>query len=99
MEKFNNKLIDKKIISVKSIEDGILINLGDGSKLNLYNEVYNLDIDCINGKKIVDQLISSDNFTLVLDNGYKISMSLKHEDYLGPEALVYRGIHNEIVVI
>jgi hypothetical protein len=93
-----NNICENKIVKVIFIHDYIQLIFENKGVLNLYNKItMPEDINLIENNIIKDYVLNNNYLKLILKNEICIEMSMKHEDYNGPEAFKFQN--GEIIIV
>ena len=97
-ELLENNICGKKIVKINYIHDYLQIFFDDNSILNLNNKVtMSGNIDLVIDKIIKNVILNNEILKLISVNDFVIEMTMKHEDYNGPEALEY--YNGDLIII
>jgi hypothetical protein len=101
MSFLEENLLHKVVYSVAVLEyENTAIDLEDGTSLFASNPVTYSNMSRVPGRAIERVVFEAKkSFQLFLEGGEWISISLKGEDYTGPEAFQYTGIDGKMIIV
>ena len=91
MNLLRDNMLHKQLRSIKSVKGALILSLNDGSIIALFNHVTSPIEQSLIGKTITDVKLSADVLKIIFNGTGNIEMGIKADDYVWPEAFLYRG--------
>lgn len=91
MNLLRDNMLHKQLTSIKNEKGSLTLSLNDGSIITLFNHIKTPIEQSLIGKTITDVKLNADVLKIIFNGTGNIEMGIKADDYVGPEAFLYRG--------
>lgn len=92
-------LVGKVIEEITFANDYYTIKFTDGAGMHVFNYLGDFSAERNSGHSVVEVVIDPDEIKLLLDHGGELVISLRENDYVGPEAFLFYDRKSGLMVV